>query len=106
MNDPDFRFNIDVLRTIKNRVALGDAAWEIAGRVGCDMRTLDTICSAHGVELKIETDCMVMSKVGLEENRARAFAREAARRNMSPQQLMSMCLDLIAKDRMFAAVLD
>jgi hypothetical protein len=106
VNEPEFRFSPDVLRLIKARVALGDEDWEIAGRIGCDMRTLDTICNSHGVELRTEPDRTIISRIGLHENRARAFAREAAKRNMTPQQLMSVCLDLIAKDKIFAAVLD
>jgi hypothetical protein len=57
VNEPEFRFSPDVLRLIKARVALGDEDWEIAGRIGCDMRTLDTICNSHGVSFRASA-CM------------------------------------------------
>lgn len=100
----EFRFTPEVLRTIRARIANGDEDWEISGRIGCDLNTLHNICGAHGYELRDGRNREPRAIVGLDQRTRHVFANEAGRRGMTAQQLMSTCLELIAKDKLFDAV--
>lgn len=102
----EFRYTPAVLALIRERTRWGDYDWEIIGRLGCDPTSFDNICSQHGIEVRQDTKhgrtmLIALGTVGLAR-----IAQEAIERGTSPQQLASKCLDYIANENLFAAVLD
>lgn len=102
----EFRLTPDVLQLVRQRAALGDFDWEIAGRVGCDQSTLRAICEQHGYSVRGLDAPVTTITVGLSRRPLERIAREAAARNLTPQQLATQILDAVGKDRLFAAILD
>jgi hypothetical protein len=99
-----FKLTRETLATIRARITVGDEDWEIAGRIGCDLNTLHGLCKLHGYALRDGREREPRAIVGLDHRTRNVFAKEAGRRGMSAQQLMSNCLELIAKDKLFDAV--
>jgi hypothetical protein len=101
----EFRYTPDALKMIRVRAAAGDFDWEIAWRLGCDAKTLENICITHGVELK-RGSAREPVPVSLDVRALQSFAKEAQLRGKSLPALMVECLEMIARDKMFVAVLD
>lgn len=102
----EFNFTPDTLRLIAERTRLGDYDWEIIGRLGCDPTSFDNICSKHGIQVNVDTKHGRTLLISLGADGLAKLARAAIDRGTSPQQLASACLNLIATEDLFNAVLD
>lgn len=100
----DFRFTPEVLKTIRSRIAVSDEDWEIAGRIGCDLNTLHSICGAHGYELRDGRNREPRIIAGFDHRTRHVLACEAGKRGITTQQLVSRILEIMAKDKLFDAV--
>lgn len=105
MRVTEFGFTAEHLVVIRTRLSLRDEDWEIAARIGCDLGTFHTICSKHGYTVRDSRNRVPHTVAGLNDKTRRAFAAAAVVRNTTPARLMADCLEVIAKDGLFLAVL-
>jgi hypothetical protein len=106
-------FDQEVLELIPWWVEQGATMKEIAEWVGCQVNTLQVMCSRHRISLRkggyraqINLSIKPREPISLPESIARLVTRAADKLNRKPEQLISDLLEKITADNLFAAVLD
>lgn len=102
-----------LLNRIKHAAGLGHTAEEMAKRFKRDDESIRDICRQHGIAVsgvaspaKVSVARQSTVCIRLETESLTAFSIEAERRGTSTPQLVGEILNLVAKDGLFAAVLD
>jgi hypothetical protein len=107
-------FSVETFSLIKNLVAQGLPAKEIAERLGCKLGTLRVKCSQHRISLRRSTSPAASSKrsgaarlvIPLAEDVSLDLQRHAEKRGLSKANLAAALLEAIANDKLYNAVID
>jgi hypothetical protein len=107
-------FSVETFSLIKNLVAQGLPANEIAERVGCKLGTLRVKCSQHRISLRRSPSPAAALKrsgaarlvIPLAEDVSLDLQRHAEKRGLSKASLAAALLEAIANDNLYNAVID
>jgi hypothetical protein len=105
------KFSPEVFSQIKELVARGLRAAEIAERIGCTLGSLRVKCSQKGISLRrwevsrqIHFSKRLM--ISLPETVALNLQRQADKKGITQSDLARALLDAIARDNLYDAVID
>jgi hypothetical protein len=102
-------FTPEVLALIPIWVSEGVTTPQIAGRIGCRVSSLYTICCKHRISLQprarsIDPEFRVVLSVT--PGCRRRLRLEAAKFDLTADQLAELLLETISNDNLFSAVID